>query len=67
MQPATDWSKYYNPNQQHGMYNNTYNNYKTDYNCLNQQQQQPPPPTTHLQTHQNPGDPSMYNGSNYCG
>ena len=59
---AADWSTYYDPNQQHGMYNNTY--YKTDYNCLNQQQQ---PPTTHLQTtHQTPAaDPSMYNGSNY--
>lgn len=60
MHTATDWANYYDPNQQHGMYNNTYNNYKTDYNCLNQQQQQPPPTT-----HQNPADPAMYNGSNY--
>lgn len=56
-QPA-DWSTYYDPNQQHGMYNNSYTNYKTDYNCLNQQ------PPTHIQTHQS-ADPSMYNGNNY--
>lgn len=56
-----DWSTYYDPNQQHhhGMYNNTYNNYKTDYNCLNQ-------PPTHIQPHHQNTDPSaMYNGGNY--
>jgi|SRR5690349_16414157 len=51
----TEW--YYDPNQQHpqthAMYNNAYNNYKTDFNCLNQ----PPAPI------QNPStDP--YNGAN---
>lgn len=52
-----DW--YYDPNQHqtHGMYNNAYNNYKTDYNCLNQ----PPAPI-----HQPNADPSLYNnGGNY--
>jgi hypothetical protein len=57
-----EWS-YYDPNQQHGMYNNTYNNYKTDYNCLNQ----PPPQTHQIHQQQQPStDPStMYNGANY--
>jgi hypothetical protein len=51
-----DW--YYDPNQHQsqGMYNNAYNNYKTDYNCLNQ----PPAPI-----HQPNADPSLYNGGNY--
>jgi hypothetical protein len=50
-----DW--YYDPNiqQPHAMYNNSYNNYKTDYNCLNNQQPAPIHPT----------DPSLYNGANY--
>lgn len=54
-QPA-EW--YYDPNahQPHGLYNNTYNNYKTDFNCLNQ----PPAPIHHPST-----DPSMYNGGSY--
>lgn len=55
----TDWSNYYDPQQQHAIYNNSYNNYK-DYNCLNQPQQQPPiPPQVH------PDPSTMYNGSNY--
>lgn len=57
---------YYDPNihhqqqQQapHAVYNNSYNNYKTDFNCLNNQ---PPAPIHH---HPNT-DPSLYNGVNY--
>lgn len=51
-QQPTEWSNYYDPSQhQHAMYNNSYNNYKTDYNCLNQ-----PPQAMHQST-----DPAMYN------
>jgi hypothetical protein len=54
----TDWSNYYD----HAMYNNSYNNYKTDYNCLNQPQQHHHPPLSQS-IHQST-DPAMYNGVN---
>lgn len=50
--------------QPHDLYNNSYNNYKTDYNnCLNNQPiAQPAPLHHHPHT---TGDPSMYNGYYY--
>lgn len=58
-QQAPSAEYYYDPNHQphqlHEGYNNAYNNYKTDFNCLNNQ----PPAPIHPNT-----DPSMYNGVN---
>lgn len=60
-QQAPSAEYYYDPNHQqqhqlHEGYNNAYNNYKTEFNCLNNQ----PPAPIHPNT-----DPSMYNGVNY--
>jgi hypothetical protein len=60
----TDWSNYYDPSQHHTMYNNTYNNYKTDYNCLNQPPPPPPSQHQHPQSIHPNTDPAMYNGAN---
>lgn len=58
-------------NQQHAIYNNTYNNYKTEYNCLNQPPAPAPPqqpsiaaPQTHIH-HQSTDPSTIYNGANY--
>lgn len=60
---ASNW--YYDQANAHAMYSaNAYNNYKTDYNCLNQPV--PPPPVAVAPPIHQPIDTStMYNGTNY--